>query len=64
MVANTDGEGTRHGLEARQDAGTPLPGRAERAASNDAANAIRSDHACGHADGKTDLTCNPWEKFR
>ncbi len=66
MVA-VSGDGATHGLDALEDAGTPLfgPGRtrADAAAENNAANAIRKDTTDGHADGKTDLTCNPWERF-
>lgn len=65
--ANPTGEGQVHGLDAREDAGQPLVGegrtRADLAAANNAANKIPCDHVEGHADAKTDLTCNPWERF-
>ena len=68
MVANPTGDGQVHGLDALEDAGQPLfgPGRtrADAAAANNSANAKPCDHAEGHADAKTDLSCNPWERFR
>ena len=64
MVANVTGEGQTRGLDAREDAGQPRPSRPERAAANAKANHVPDSRAEGHADAKTDLTCNPWERFR
>ena len=67
-MVTVSGDGATHGLDALEDAGTPLfgPGRtrADAAAENNAANAVPCDHVEGHADAKTDLTCDPWERFR
>ena len=57
------GTGQIRGLDDLQDAGAPLPSRPQRSAANDARYAVPCDHVEGHADGATDLSRNPFERF-
>lgn len=61
------GTGECQGLEAAQQAGTPLPGRTERSNANDAEFKIRDD--CASTDNAasaltTEMIKNPWPMFQ